>query len=61
MFLFCDIDFSQYSSAMEDCFSAVAFDVLENAANVCGFVFHDEDVLVRFLHKLKKIRKCLFL
>ena len=34
VYVFCWTDFSQYPSEVEDCFSAAAFDVLENAANV---------------------------
>jgi len=37
---FCNIDFSRYQSEMEDCFSSVAFDVLENAANVYDFILY---------------------
>jgi len=44
VYVFCEIDFSQYPSEMEDCFSAAAFDVLEKAANVCS-LYDIRDVL----------------
>jgi len=37
VYVFCQTDFSQYPPEMEDCFSADAFSVLENAVNVCNF------------------------
>jgi len=40
VYVFCETDFSQYTSEMEDCFSAAAFDVLEASANVYDFIIY---------------------
>ena len=61
VYVFCETDFSQCPSEMEDCFSAVAFDVLENAANVCDFTISVTVYIycnVYFLGKLKVSSPC---